>query len=190
MSADSRMTSWPEKVRVALMLTAENLHSGYWDVSSDGQDGNGVISGKTACEFAVNHVDVYPNGNAVYYGMDAGAWFKGDDSDKIYNIKIPRRMPNNHHLRIVLTWDSNPSINDQKNRLSDLDLSLSGNGIRYNSSSWNSNVEIIDVPMNDLIAGQTYSTKINSFTQRFGDADSFFYYAIGWTWVKDNINPI
>ena len=187
MSADSRMTSWPEKVRVALMLTAENLHSGYWDGNSDGQDGNGVISGKTACEFAVNHTEVWEDENAVQTGLCASSWFSSDNDNKTFKIKIPNRKPNDHHLRIVLTWDSNPDLNNEINHLSDLDLVfISDNGV-YQSSSWNSNVEVIDVPMNKVTAGATYSANIYPSQIRTGDM-SFFYYSIGWTWVKDHIN--
>ena len=183
MSADWRMKSWPEKVRVALMLTAENIHGGYWNTYSDGQDGNGVISGNAACKFAINHSSTPPGAMGVIDGMYAASWQNTDFSDKDFAIKIPSRKPNNHHLRIVLTWDSNPDLNGSINHLSDLDLNFDSG--RYLSNSWDSNVEVIDVPMNEVAAGSTYNVSIDPVFLRTGSM-TYFYYAIGWTWVKDN----
>ena len=108
MSADWRMLVWPEKVRVALMVTARNLHGGYWNQYEDGQDGNGVISGKSACEFAKNHTAVYPNNTEVETGLCADSWYSDQTEPKYFYVKIPAVVDNTKHLRIVLTWDSNP----------------------------------------------------------------------------------
>ncbi len=72
-AADSRMQQWPEKVRVVLLATAQNVDRGYWSYTSDGRDGAGVIHGANAVSFAQNHVSVYPTGSAVPDGVPSHA---------------------------------------------------------------------------------------------------------------------
>ncbi|MBN1600777.1 MAG: S8 family serine peptidase [Chitinispirillaceae bacterium] len=49
---------WPEKVRAALLVTAENVDFNYWSDDEDGRDGAGVISGSNAVWFARNCTNI------------------------------------------------------------------------------------------------------------------------------------
>ena len=106
------MIAWPEKVRAALLATAQNVDLNYWSYQENGRDGAGVISGSEAVWFARKHTTVYPNNTAVPYGS-LGASNQGSTIN--YNILIPPTKPAGKHLRIVLTWDSSPSLTDAKN---------------------------------------------------------------------------
>ena len=49
------MLPWPEKVRAALLLTAENVEGNEGSNYEDGRDGVGVINGASAVAFAQSH---------------------------------------------------------------------------------------------------------------------------------------
>ena len=93
-SADPRMRSWPEKVRAAMMVTAENVSNGYWNANAaglggyDGMDGNGVVSGANAVAFARNHIDVSAgHTNPVRDGMHAASLYASNPSGTTQNFK-------------------------------------------------------------------------------------------------------
>ncbi len=188
-SANPNMVSWPEKVRAVLMLTAQNCDGGEWNCGIDGKDGAGVISGTNAVLFAKNHTSVAPNGSAVQDGLSAGTWYSTDVMEKRFNILIPNSKPANKHLRVVLTWDTDPELEEGINYLSDLDLVASTYGGYLESYSYNGNVEIVDIPSGGLTEGSTIHATINPTVLRFSTIPNhkdYFYYAIGWTWVADH----
>lgn len=188
-ASDPRMGGWPEKVRATLILTAQNVDGGYWAASIDGRDGAGTVSGSEAVSFAKTHTTVSPNNSAVQKGMGAFAFYATDfGSNKRFNVRVPNPKPAGKHLRVVLTWDSNPDINAGVNGLSDLDLVCQKNGGTILSSSWDNNVEMVDVPSANLTAGNAYYVDVAPYTNRIpaGARTTFFYYAIAWAWVKDH----
>lgn len=190
-SADSRMIIWPEKVRAVLLATAHNVDFNYWNCFEDGRDGAGTISGADAVDFARNHVTVTPNASAQKYGIGVGNLSNSDQSSwKYFNVLIPPTKPSGKHLRIVLTWDSSPGNDDINpvNDLSDLDLYFSSDSKQYYSISWDSNVEMVDIPGNELTSGNTYAASINIPTMRISPnaLSQLIYYCIAWTWVKDH----
>lgn len=195
-AADSRMSGWPEKVRAALLLTAQNVDGGYWGEKNagwiiDGRDGAGVVHGANAVAFAKGHTSVGRDGTPAVDGLDANALAASDFNDPnpvIYKIKIPNPKPSGKHLRVVLTWDSNPTpvgSATSENQVSDLDLVVSGG---VSSHSWNSNVEMVDFDNFDFSPGQTIDASIYKQVNRIPATSraQFFYYAIGWTWVQDH----
>lgn len=189
LAADGRMLMWPEKVRVALLATAENVDAGEWSRWTDGRDGAGVVNGSSAVEFARSHSAVYPGNSPVENGIGTGSLYVEDFyGEMVFNILVPNSKPAGKHLRIVLTWDSNPVPDFPVNDLSDLDLSIQHNNGWSHSDSWNDNVEIIDIAASDLTAGGTYAAKVHKAIHRIptGARTDFFYYAIGWTWVDDH----
>lgn len=113
-----------------------------------------------------------------------------------YNILIPPSKPAGKHLRIVLTWNSCPSRTDHKNYLPDLDLIFIGNYSNYLwSSSWNGNIEIVDVPASQVSTGRTYPALVQMSINRIpppGTAinNGNMNYAIAWTWVKDHADHV
>lgn len=191
-AADSRIIGWPEKVRVVLLATAQNVDRGYWSASSDGRDGAGVIHGAGAIAFAQGHTLVYPNNSAVVDGIGASSIsasdFASPNSPIVYKIQIPNPKPSGKHLRVVLTWDSNPVLNSATNALSDLDLLVTSGSGGMASQSSNSNVEMVDIPSTMFTAGSIVDARITKWVNRIpsGGRASFFYYSIGWTWVKDH----
>jgi hypothetical protein len=187
-AADSRMVSWPEKVRATLILTAQNVESGDWLVSGDERDGTGVVSGSEAVSFAQNHSSVSLNNTAVVSGMHASSLYATDfGSNKRFNFLVPNPKPSGKHLRAVLTWDSNPDVNAGTNALSDLDLIVQHNNGTSYSSSWDSNVEVVDIPAANLTAGSSYYIDVSAFMNRIPTTGTnYFYYAVAWTWVKDH----
>jgi hypothetical protein len=48
-----------------------------------------------------------------------------------------------------------------------------------------SNVEVIDVPASELTPGDTYPLLVRVWDVKI-PANDFFYYSVGWTWVKDH----
>ncbi|GEM_PF-1549343 len=190
LAADSRMQGWPEKVRAVLLATAENVYGGEWNSNQDGRDGAGVVNGASAVFLAKNHTSVSSENTPVVDGVGAGALYPADFSGYMnYKIKIPASKPAGKHLRVVLTWDSNPDVDAPfANNLSDLDLSLQHNTGWSSSSSWNGNVEIIDVLAANLTAGATYTAQVNKYIARIPSTAraGFLYYAIAWTWVDDH----
>ncbi|MBW8890513.1 MAG: S8 family serine peptidase [Fibrobacteres bacterium] len=189
-AADSRLAGWPEKVRATLMLTAQNVEGGDWLVSSDDRDGTGVVSGSEAVAFAQSHTSVSPGNTAVEKGMTAGSWYAADFSaNKRFNFLVPNPKPSGKHLRVVLTWDSNPIVGGSTNALSDLDLIVQYNGGTQSSASWDSNVEVVDVGPASLTAGSSYYIDIAPYANRIpasGSRTNFFYYSLAWEWVKDH----
>lgn len=185
-AADYRMPSWPEKVRAALILTAQNVDAGHWTVSGDGRDGTGVISGADAVAFAAGHTTVSPGNAACVNGMGAASFYASDfGSNKRFNYLVPNPKPSGKHLRVVLTWDSNPNVGSGTNDLSDLDLIVQKNGGSQASTSWDSNVEVVDIAAADLTAGSSYYIDISPYANRI-PSGAYFYYAIAWSWVKDH----
>lgn len=184
-AADSRLASWPEKVRATLILTAHNVESGGWTVSGDERDGTGTISGADAVAFASGHTSVSPGNSACEKGMGAASFYASDfGSNKRFNFLVPNPKPSGKHLRVVLTWDSNPNVSNGTNDLSDMDLIVQKNGGTQSSSSWDSNVEVVDVAASELTAGSSYYIDVSPYANRI-PSGSYFYYAIAWAWVAD-----
>lgn len=190
-AADSRLVSWPEKVRATMILTAHNVDGGHWASGTDGRDGSGVVSGADAVAFAQSHTSVSPGNSAVENGMGAGSLYASDfgAGNKRFYYRAPNPMPSGKHLRVVVTWDSNPIVGGSTNALSDLDLVVQKNGGTQSSTSWDGNVEVVDIANSDLSAGGAYYIDVAPAINRIptsGSRTNFFYYAIGWTWVKDH----
>jgi hypothetical protein len=190
-SADSRMVSWPEKVRAAIILTAHNVDGGHWSTVTDGRDGSGAVSGADAVAFAQSYTSVSPGNSAVEKGMGTGSLYGSDfgAGNKRFNFYVPNPKPSGKHMRAVVTWDSNPIVGGSTNALSDLDLVVQKNGGVQSSTSWDGNVEVVDIAASDLSAGGSYYIDINPAINRIptsGARTNFFYYAIAWGWVKDH----
>ena len=155
------------------------MDGNYWDSHVDGKDGTGVVSGSSAVNFARNHSEPGPISTAVSYGLSTANidQFQAAGSTAKYNILIPNPKPSGKHLRVVLTWTSLPSRNPTGNYLSDLDLSVSNNVATKYSSSYNGNVEIVDVLASDVTAGASYQAVATLWASRFpssGGISSFF----------------
>lgn len=177
------------KVKAALLVTAENVDGGEWDMNIDGRDGAGVVNGSTAMEFAAFHEEAW-DGRPIERGMDADyvpdSYFNGPS--KNYKIKMPSSLPSGKHLRIVLTWHSTPDLNKSINYISDLDLSFLTSSQYYSSASYLSNVEIIDVPRAQLTPGATYDAFVSFVTNRRPSSSRTLgtNMVIAWTWVADH----
>ena len=196
-SASNRMKNWPEKVRVAMMLTAQNCDGDEWNTQiADGKDGTGAVSGNEAAVFASSHTQINPgNGNTPTTALCAGSWYSNDNAQKTFNGKVPATKPTGKHLRVVLTWDSRPDLANSINYLTDLDMYCYGTGsignmFRKWSTSWEGNVEVVDIPSDLLTPNQTFQVQVQPTVMRFpaDPAKNFFYYSVGWTWVKDHAN--
>lgn len=184
-------------VRAVLLATAENVDGDYWFSYIDGKDGAGVVSGSSAQAFARIHTE--PNGNsaAQSYAVTSSdfSYLTPTGYTTQYNILIPV-IPAGKHLRIVLTWNSCPSRADNKNYLSDLDLIWTGeNGIMRSSHSYNSNIEMIDVPASEVITGKVYQAKVQLYTKRipppgYSINNGIMSFAIAWNWVKDHADHV
>ncbi len=180
------------------MATAQNVDRGYWISSEDGRDGAGVVYGAGAVAFAQGHAWVSPYSLPAVDGIGDGEVDSIDfnNADPItFKIQIPNPKPAGKHLRVVLTWDSNPVLRTAVNNLSDLDLVVTDGGYwAMYSESWEDNVEMVDVPNSIFSAGSVVDARILKQINRmpgdpgtyFGSRTNFFYYAIGWTWVKDH----
>jgi hypothetical protein len=185
-AADNRLSSWPEKVRATLILTAQNVESGNWTTSGDERDGAGAVSGSEAVAFASGHTSVSPGNTACEKGMGATSFYASDfGSNKRFNFLVPNPKPSGKHLRVVLTWDSNPNVNNGTNDLSDMDLTVQRNGGTSSSASYDSNVEVVDIDASNLTAGSSYYIDVVPWANRI-PSGSYFYYAIAWAWVKDH----
>lgn len=192
LAADPRVQGWPETVRVILFATAMNVDRGDWSIASDGRDGAGVVHGAGAVQFAGEHVSVYPGHAAVTKGIATGSLYAADfaspNNPLVFNILIPNPKPAGMHLRVVLTWDSNPSLNEAANHLSDLDLLVTSGSSGRASQSFNGNNEVVDIPASQFPAGASVQARVSKVVNRIpasGTCTNYFYYAIGWTWVKD-----
>jgi hypothetical protein len=189
------MVGMPEMVRLVLLATAHNVDDKewtdyfYWVNRWDGCDGAGVISGADAVWFARNHQTVAENDAAVAHGISSGYLTSADSlTQKYYNIQIPDPMPSGKHLRVALTWSSSACDTVNTNEVSDLDLFMPANTNGYYCTSWDDNVEMIDVPHSDLTAGNQYYVVLDIGAMRIPACASadFIKYAIGWTWVRDH----
>lgn len=177
------------------MLTAQNVHGGYWGLQGDGKDGAGVIHGQDAVNFAANLYRIYPGNTGRPKGYADGSYSEWDftnQNTKAYNITIPNPKPANKHLKIVFTWDSFPDameFTNRQNLLPDFDIVLWYNGspIWY-SSSWDSNNEIIEVDASDLIAGATYQIVVTPYTWRhpLHSVSDIGYYALAFDFVTNH----
>ncbi len=190
-AADSRMVSWPEKVRATMILTAHNVDGGNWSSNTDGRDGSGTVSGADAVAFAQGHTSVSPGNSAVAKGIGSGSIYASDFSNgsKRFNYYVPNPKPSGKHLRAVVTWDSNPIVGGAVNALSDLDLTVQRNGGTQGSYSWDGNVEVVDIAASDLSAGGTYYIDVAPVINRIpasGSRANYLYYALAWGWVKDH----
>lgn len=105
-------------------------------------------------------------------------------------VNRPHAKPAGKHLRVVLTWTAVPTRTPVfDNYLSDLDLSVESNTGSKWSTSYNGNVEMVDIPAADISAGGTYAATISLWANRFpasGGISSTLKYAIAWNWVKDH----
>jgi hypothetical protein len=189
-SSKSSFTFWPEKVRLAMILTAQNCDGGEWDCNIDGKDGAGTLSGQNAVWFAQNCTEIYQGNSAVQNGLCAASWSPDwEPWTKTFNIKIPSYRPSGKHLRIVLLWDSKPYLSSGHNYLSDLDLHCTrGSAVLGYSASYNGNVEVVDIPRSSLVSGETICAKAIIWSPSFdpNEDERYFYYAIGWSWVQDH----
>ncbi len=193
LAADSRMLGWPEKVRATMVLTAQNVDGGDWASGTDGRDGAGVVSGSEAVAFAQSHTSVSVGNTAVEKGMGGGSLVAADFSgaNKRFNYLVPNPKPSGKHLRVVLTWDSNPIVGGASNPLSDVDLIVQNNGGTSASASWDGNVEVVDVSASSLTAGSSYYIDVDPAINRIpasGSRTNYFYYMVAWYWVKDHAN--
>lgn len=179
-------------LKLALLLTAQNVDGGHWMTWEDGLDGAGVVSTYDAIDYAVNCTDVWgysgPTPPVVSgYTREVGGFGM---TDKVFQVLIPQNKPQGKHLRVALVWLSNPDLNAGTNSISDLDLDnfIANGGAYYWSGSWDDNVEIIDVDAGQLTAGGVYSFTVHPWVIRIpsGARAQFFYYSVGWAWVKDH----
>jgi len=194
-SSNYRMYIWPERVRLAMILTAHNVHGGHFDPVSDGVDGTGTLAGVDAVDFAKYYSHVYPGHTCpVETGMITESLYpSGEDQDLYFKIKVPSTLPTGKHLRIVVLWDSSPSLTSSTNTLADLDLVIpnhpcptKNNDINW--GTWDSNVEAADIPNSALTPGATIDFFVRAweFTIPSDAIASFIYYGVGWTWVQDH----
>jgi hypothetical protein len=180
----------PDAVKMVLMLTAHNVEGGYWDCTVDQRDGAGTISAYDAVAYAVTCTDLTntPTPGAVEHGFFTT---EADSSmaERRFDVRIPDTLPNERHLRVALTWTSVPLISVPWNQPSDLDLGgfVADSGA-YGSYSLDANVEMFDVPRNAVTPGRTYSFSVYPRCIRIppGARTNFFYYTVGWTWVRDH----
>lgn len=188
---NSYLSTFPEVTRAILLNTSRNVKGGYWYQNIDGQDGAGAIHGSDAIAFANGLTSVSPGNTAKtkarYWSSYSSATFNG--TPKTFNVLIPNPKPANQHLRVVLTWDSFPGLTSGVNSLPDIDLSLStSGGANYYSSSWDSNVEMVDVLASDTPNGSTATVNVTPLTwRRPSDArSSTTNVALTWGFVADH----
>jgi hypothetical protein len=179
---DQRLKFNPESVRAIVMLTAKNVHADGWNEQVDGLDGTGVISGTDAEFFARTCGDAVPDGPALVSGLDLRSLYWNEYQPIVYNVQVPEVRPEGQHLRVLLTWNSLASTASLQNDLSDLDLLSSS---KRRSTSWESNVEVLDVPRDELAAGSIFRAIVDPLILRIPPG-RFTYYSIAWTWVDDH----
>lgn len=175
--------------RVALLLTAQNVDSGYWYPSVyDSRDGAGTVSGSSSVAFIKMSSELDPeNGPAIqgYYNgyTDSTSW----EQPQLFSYLVPSEKPAGKHLRVVLSWTSSPSIDTVENEISDFDLYVENVYGWKVSGTWNSNTEIVDIPSSDLVADTQYDILVDKYAYRkASDGPEFLYYTVAWTWVKDH----
>ncbi|MCD6025087.1 MAG: Subtilase family [Fibrobacteria bacterium] len=183
------------ETRAALLVTAENVDSGYWNPSvQDSRDGAGTVSGARAVEFAANaqYTELFPYGDPVQTGLvsdylDSAYFDQGGFIERYYKYQVPQTIPSGKHLRVVLTWTSSPSLSTAENEISDLGLYVNDDNGWVGSDTWESNVEIVDIDNGALTPGQDYYIWVHPGTYRKSDGGpDLFYYTVAWTWVKDH----
>jgi hypothetical protein len=182
----------PTGIRAILLLTARNVTGGYWDWLVDGWDGAGVVHGLDAINFAKTMSWISsPNNVAKQNGYYASSFQQVDFSPSAprqFNIQIPSVLPSGRHLRIVLTWTSSPDLINRVNDLSDLDLHFVGNSESRFASSWDSNIEILDILPSEVTPNGTYMCRIVPYTWRHhpNARSNRIYASLVWTWVTNH----
>jgi len=192
MSANMWWQYYPEVMRAVLLLTARDVDYDMWTPGVDGKDGAGTVCGEDAEWFVQNCSSVYPSGAAKEYGLWWGSITQNDNSTRIFNVKVPTPLPSNRHLRIVVTWDGNPSNPAALTYpvLTDFGLYMQiPGGPSLSCDSWWSNIEIIDVPPWYLNAGQTYQFSVTHTLNRLPQSfQKFTYASVAWGWPKTSAN--
>jgi len=197
MSANpSQLVGYPLGMKVALMVTAENVFDGYWDPLVDGKDGCGVVSGYGAAEFVHNASCVSRNNSAVETGLSSKSQgyiplpLAPSNQVYLYNVITPSSKEPGKHFRAVLTWASSVcSTSPYENLISDLQLEIvrpSDNKLMAQSYSFNSNVEVVDVPAESLTTSTPYTIRVVvTQVRQASGSPNMIPFSIGWTWVKD-----
>jgi hypothetical protein len=183
----------PEGVRAIFLQTARNVTGGYWRSGTDGLDGAGVVHGQDAIAFAQTMTPININSTAVtkafYYTSFSASDFIPSQIPRNFNIKIPSSITSGTHLRVVFTWDSSPDLITSQNLLSDFDLWVYTNsGGLLTSSSYDSNIETVDVPNSAITAGGTYTCSIRPWVWRMppNARSPRTYAALTWGFVADH----
>lgn len=177
----------PEGVRAIMIATARNVTGGEWNSWIDGTDGGGVIHGYNAINLGKTATRVNPGNTAALSGYWYGSFSSNDFANyatKTFNIKTPSPLPGGAHLRIVLTWDSSPDFLAGVNDLSDLDLTFGA----FASSSYDGNIEVIDVPNSSVSANTSYPVVVRPFAWRHhpNARSASIYGALTWAYVADH----
>lgn len=194
-SNEALMKKQPLNVKVAVMVTAENIDGGYWNPAEDGRDGCGVVSGYNACMYAINLGDQLKTASspASDIGLAAGK-LQNDPALEgtvlSFNVKAPDVLPRGKHLRAVLTWSRGIPKSGNALYLNNLNLELrdkSNNEIIARCASDSDNIEVIDVENKDLVPGKNYSLIIRIDDMNIVPDSLYDHtkYSIGWVWVND-----
>ncbi|MBN1517701.1 hypothetical protein JXA32_14150, partial [Candidatus Sumerlaeota bacterium] len=125
----------------------------------------------------------------VPHGIWRDSWYHGDTSDRVFWLEVPYDIPVGKHLRVVLTWDSNAKTATATNDLTDFDLYMTGDSKEYVSDSANSNIEIINIPQEDLTPATYYPFTVKHSIDRI-PAGEFTYFCVAWTWAEDSANSL
>ena len=177
-----------------MMATAVNVDGVFWSPSTTGQkDGNGVVSGSRAVDFANDYTLLYPNNESATAVQGPSQW-SFDSTGFLshppyygpltYTIGTPSNIPQGKHLRVVLTWSGSPGVNYDENEISDWGLLVNSDGGWYSSQSWNGNVEVVDVSAEDLTPDEEYSILLVPWMYRKAqDGPAYQYFAVAWAWV-------
>ncbi len=189
MGRNPYLIGYPELVRAILLNTARNVHGAEWNQSQDGKDGAGVIHGQDAIAFATNLPSVSPGNSPVSRGYYYSLLTQSNFGTPLYfNVAIPNPRPSGQHLRVVLTWNSMPSLIWSSNILQDIDLYVTSySNFRYSSSS-DSNIEIVDFPASETPAGTTATIQVYPAIWRRVDNSrvNFTYVALTWGFVANH----
>lgn len=194
--SDGLFNHRPERTKLALILTAHNVHGGHFDTYSDGIDGTGTISGADAvayarnCQFVVNDWT-----GPVIHGL--GGDIRSEvDRYVVYNYKIqvPTSFPAGKHLRIALVWTSvvtpsnvahDPAFSP--NYVPDFDLTC--NKLNIGSFTYNSNMEVLDISQSSLTPGEVIDFQVHFYQFEISSTaidPNYVRFAVGWTWVADH----
>jgi hypothetical protein len=186
-------TRWGTEIRNILMLTAQDVDEQYWHWGSEGsdsKDGAGTVSGTNAVKFVETREDVSPNNYPALQGMGSdyidSATFVNSPTDQTYYYHVPSSLPEGKHLRVVLNWTSSPSLTVAENEVSDLALYVESENVWYQSNTFDSNVEIVDVDNGDLTPNDNYAIVVSPGVYRQATGGpNLLYYTVAWTWVKN-----